>query len=78
MDYGQVVFSPDGSQISAISYERDSAQRRIMLYRGVPGGSPVELIDISEYTPLSEQITSVRIRWSDVGILGSINWHYDF
>ena len=76
--FNELTFSPDGSQIGAVIYDHETAGRRIMLYRGPSGAIPVELIDISDYAPPTEQITSVRIRWSDVGILGTITWHYDF
>ncbi len=77
-DYVQFTFAPDGSQFAAVVREGDRSTRHVVVHDVVALSTPFSLIDLSEYTPPTEEITTVHIRWLDVGIRGTIEWHYDF
>ena len=76
--YLQFTFSPDGSQLAAVVREGSPTTRHVVVHDLKAPSAPFDLIDLSEYTPPTEEITTVHIRWLDVGIRGTIEWHYDF
>ncbi len=77
-NYVQFTFAPDGSQFAAVVREGDRSTRHVVVHDVVALSAPFSLIDLSEYTPPTEEVTIVHIRWLDVGIRGTIEWHYDF
>ena len=78
IDYDGLTFAPDGSQMAVVAYEQNTAGRRVLIQDLLGVNGPLDLVDISEYAPPTEEITSVHLRWLDVGIRGTIEWYYDF
>ena len=76
LNFGGLSFAPDGTQIVASVNHLESW--RIAVQAARHGSLPVELIDISEYTPVTDGITSVSVHWTANGIVGAIGWHSDY